>query len=435
MTVLELQKAMIGVGTSVLGLYLLKIVYTIFWAHKNTSLVKSILFCLFFVSAWFVIDPIQNYLVHFLCGWYLHLLYTWFYQANLKERLLLSLMDTLVTASLECAVGFILSHAFDKHFELLLRTNILFYLCGAISSKLMLFIIAKGLQFSIQRHLEGLSLKGILPILSFPVTSVITGFTIMQISPAISAEGMDLPVAIIFLLLTCSGFYFIYLTEKQARQEQTAQKLQYLEQQYTLQLDHCKELYEDQKTIRRLRHNMESKMLVLQGLLQIGDLNNALNRVNEFLGEITNAGNFVQTGNVALDSILSAKLSKAKRFGISFTYKISLPEIQINEMDLCTLLANALENALEACNRVGEPSQYIKLVIQANRSHLLIDTENTALDPGDCNTWKKDRINHGFGMESIKNIAEKYCGDVSWNYDHGVFYLSVLLKNDHSGQF
>lgn len=435
MTVLELQKAMIGVGTSVLGLYLLKIVYTIFWTRKNTSLIKNFLFCLFFVSAWFVIDPIQNYPIHFICCWGLHMLYSLFYQARLSERILISFIDTLITASMEYAVGFILSYAFDKHFELLLQTNVLFYLCGAVSAKLVLFIIAKGLQFSVQRHLEGLSLKGILPILSFPVTSAITGFTIMQMSPAISAEGMDLPVAIIFLLLTCSGFYFIYLTEKQARQEQTAQKLQYLEQQYTLQIDHCKELYEDQKTIRRLRHDMESKMLVLQGLLQVGDLKNALNRVNEFLGEITNAGNFVQTGNVALDSILSAKLSKAKRFGISFTYQISLPELQINEMDLCTLLANALENALEACNRVDESSKYIKLVIHANRSHLLIDTENTSLDPGDCHTWKNDRINHGYGMESIKNIAKKYSGDVFWDFNDGIFYLSVLLKNDHSGQF
>lgn len=430
MMTMEFQKALIGVGTSVFDLYLVSIIYGVSWKKQINSSALRAFFCLFFIAGWFFIDMIPYYSPHFFCGWGIYFLYSLFYQSNIRERLLLSCVYMFIVISIEYTVGFLLSSLLDVDFEIMLQTKIIFYLCGAVISKLILFIIAKGFEFFHKHKLDGLSLKGIFPLLAFPLTSIIIGLTIMEISPAINARKMEIPVAAVFLFLTFSNIYFISVMERQANQEKIRQRLLFLEEQHHIQLVHYQELYEKQKTIRKTQHNMKNTLLAIWGMVRAGENEKALEHITTVLGKIKINSTFIQTGFPALDAVLSAKTTEFSNLDIPFSYQISISVLNVDEVDLCILIANALDNALEACRRLHEKSKaYIKLDIHTCGAYLLAGVENSALKPVDCITWKADRENHGLGLKSMQKIAKKYNGNIFSTYNQGVFYFSCMLNN------
>lgn len=425
---MEIQKAIIGIGTSIFSLYLLNIFYNSFWENKSISIIYRILFYILFIGAWFKVEQITNNPLHFLSGWILYWLISLFFRARLREKLLLSCLWVVVSVFVEYTIGFILLCFYPIDFKKLIDTNIVFYLCGAVISKLILFMIVKWFQLFHQRHLSGVTLKGIFPIFSFPITSVITGLTIMKISPAISLENLEIPVAIIFSLLTCSSIYFIFVIENQARHETMKQRVLILEEQYRMQLKSYKKLYAEQKNIREIKHDLKNTLLVLSGMIKSGNTQEALIKISAIYGKVSINNYFVETNIAALDAVLSTKLAEASELGVCLTYQIFLPELLIDEMDFSILIANALDNALEACGRIIKSEKKINLNIHVNGIYILINTENPSLEPKG-KSWKKDQKNHGIGLENMENIAKQYDGNLSSRFKDGYFHLSIMLKN------
>lgn len=331
----------------------------------------------------------------------------------------------------EHAVGFLLSHLFNQNFSLLLETNLLFYLCRSIISKMLIFLIVRiACRLYWQRTLS-LSLSGILPTLLLPFSSVLLGFVFMKISPLISSKNLELITTTVFLLLITSQLYFVYVAEKQSEQERTKQLVFFLEAQNRTQFAHYQELYQGQQRIRKIRHDIKNILLALSGMIRAGDIEKALEQIAFVSGELDTASMFVQTGIPALDAVISAKLSQAKEKDISFYYQISLPPLKIDEIDFCVLMASALDNALESCCQITSPARkYIALKIHICGLYLLCTVENSCPSETEgFSTSKADRENHGFGLANMKKITEQYGGSLNLEIQNGIFKVSILLKN------
>ena len=141
----------------------------------------------------------------------------------------------------------------------------------------------------------------------------------------------------------------------------------------------------------------------------------------------------VKTGNSALDIILTDKSLLCGRNNITFTCVADGGRLGfIDDVDIYTLFGNALDNAIEAVLRLPDDMRVISLTTKENGDLFSVNLRNfyageVRFEGGLPVTTKSDRDYHGFGMKSIRNIVEKYGGDMSVSADGNVFSLNMLF--------
>ena len=140
--------------------------------------------------------------------------------------------------------------------------------------------------------------------------------------------------------------------------------------------------------------------------------------------------------NNAVDAVLNEKMLYAQKHGISTQFDVTpLENISISSMDICTILSNALDNAVEACVKIENvKDRYIDVKINESSEELIISVKNPSTEApkrraGMYISAKKDSINHGLGLKSIKRTVEKHKGDMLIKYDNGLFNLVVSLPH------
>ena len=142
-----------------------------------------------------------------------------------------------------------------------------------------------------------------------------------------------------------------------------------------------------------------------------------------------------QTGNEALDTILTEKGLVCEQRGISLTCTADGSALgRMAPADLYALFGNALDNAIEAAGALDDPSRRsITLSVRAVVGVAIMHVENyVAVAPrftadGLPETTKADRANHGFGTRSMRAIAERYGGTLTVGCENGVFRLDVMI--------
>ena len=141
----------------------------------------------------------------------------------------------------------------------------------------------------------------------------------------------------------------------------------------------------------------------------------------------------IRTGNEVLDIILTERSLYCEKEGIRLSCMADGQKLGfLSTGDLCALFGNAVENAIEAVSRVPDTdSRSISLQVRENRGMLVITVENSYLGDvtiadGLPKSSKDDEQNHGFGIRSIRNVAEKYGGQISVFADES-FHLTVLI--------
>ncbi|MDE5729169.1 MAG: GHKL domain-containing protein, partial [Clostridia bacterium] len=132
------------------------------------------------------------------------------------------------------------------------------------------------------------------------------------------------------------------------------------------------------------------------------------------------------TGNEILNTILMSKSMLCVQKGITFTCVADGNALNfISEVDICSLFGNALDNAIESFEESDIEARLIKLAVYKNNGLLIIRCENTfngqlKTRDGELLTTKRERQNHGYGVKSIKTVAEKYGGTVNYAVNDGI---------------
>ncbi|MCI8478738.1 MAG: GHKL domain-containing protein [Oscillospiraceae bacterium] len=166
------------------------------------------------------------------------------------------------------------------------------------------------------------------------------------------------------------------------------------------------------------RHDLNNHLLVLSGLIA-GEHYSAAAHYADRLYRRCGAVFPLSTGSPALDALLGEKLGAAQRAGIQVTCQVHLPDgLLVDELDLCALFANLIDNALTACQTVLGPRQ-LSLQTNAQARCLVLTVVNTA----DCT----QPIQAGTGLRTVQRIAEEYQGTVSLVQGEGHVQVSVLL--------
>ncbi len=162
-----------------------------------------------------------------------------------------------------------------------------------------------------------------------------------------------------------------------------------------------------------IKHHLNAVALYIKQR-KYQEAENYINSVTESINDLTIIN---YTPNPLINSILTEYKIKAKKLEIKVNYDIVVPEhINMEDTDICRLITNIFDNALEACTFFKYGDRFINFKIHRKGEFLFLSCENS------CNTskikysgdniisTKNDPQNHGYGLKIIKEIAEKYNG-------------------------
>ncbi|HCC02034.1 MAG TPA: hypothetical protein DEP60_04970 [Ruminococcaceae bacterium] len=222
---------------------------------------------------------------------------------------------------------------------------------------------------------------------------------------------------------------------KEYHKEQVAnQKLQgearMAEQKYS-------QMHQMYQTNAKIFHDFDNHLTAIDGLLMHGKVQEARKYIQSISCTSGIDDNRAFTGVAVADAILNEKVKQAKQHDISIKIDASLPPVQdscIFQSDLCIILANLLDNALEACGKVPDPLQrLIDVRIHTRNDFLIFRIANTVLENPlvgnqELKTSKKDSQFHGIGLQSVRSSVNKYNGSLLQTFQDGWFLSTAIVS-------
>ncbi len=227
------------------------------------------------------------------------------------------------------------------------------------------------------------------------------------------------------ILINILCFYItVNLNETHIREEQLMidKRRSEYNQQYA---ETVKEQYNQ---TRRLRHDLKQYAGTVLALLNDGKIDKAREIAEEQCESLSKIETVINTGNDFLNAILNSKLSLAKSNGIDVLCSVENNISGIEDIDLCSLIGNLLDNAIAAAEKCGGELRLIEVKILSVKSRLTVVVRNSiphsVLEENPkLKSTKQDNVNHGFGIKTIKYIAEKYNGKFDF-YEEGLTFVS-----------
>ncbi|MBY0115321.1 ATP-binding protein [Paenibacillus xylanexedens] len=201
------------------------------------------------------------------------------------------------------------------------------------------------------------------------------------------------------------------------------------------QMDHQDANYEKTvhgfKNIKSIIHDINQQFLYIDECIQRNELAAAGDHIKSTLNTIEGAYQRVNSGNLVIDALVTNTLAMGQANGIKIDTKIQLhsQHVQIDRYDLCVVLGNMLDNAIEASKKVRQAEdRYILIAIHSTSSALVIQIMNHVEQPiVDLKSDKPNPEYHGIGLTNISRMCEKYGGHMSIEHQHRKFNNMVVL--------
>lgn len=171
---------------------------------------------------------------------------------------------------------------------------------------------------------------------------------------------------------------------------------------------------------RAFRHDVKNHMLAVAGFLAEGNIDGAEKYLAEAEKIITETAGRFKTGNHLADIILSQKLSEAEKNGVKAFCDIKIPSCGISDTDLCVILANAVDNAVHACEKLEKNAEKFIEIRGRLQGNILLTEIKNSFDGG--------KFKKGVGLKNIETAVKKYCGNTKISCSENTFTLRIIMN-------
>ena len=237
-------------------------------------------------------------------------------------------------------------------------------------------------------------------------------------------EIIGLAAVAMLLLLVIIGFVIRAIMQRQYEKA----LIDYQNKILSQEMDEVRSIYMTMRGWRQDYHNHMQSVKAYLAKNNITEAKEYLNRLEEDLADIRL---LFDTGNLNVDAILNAKISLALENGIRCDYKAVIPkELSVSDIDLCVVIGNLIDNAVEACRTVKKEEQFLRLYIAPLKQQLYITVTNATSEVVrklDEEYISKKRGDHGHGLKRINNVVKKYDGYINRKNEPGVFVTEIML--------
>lgn len=280
--------------------------------------------------------------------------------------------------------------------------------------------------------------------LSLLSNSILTLILIMLIflsglaaSLSVSTEHLNIKMLSIqvftVVLVVLSLITIIVLLINSISKKHFEQNAELLEEKMRSQLKYYIMLDEKDTEMRKFRHDFRKHMMCVISMLEEGSFSDAENYIRKLTNKFNETVPSYKTGNYIADSILSDKAQECKDKGIIFKFTGVIPEKNLNPLELCTILSNSLDNAIEACTKISGMPTKIRMASDFKNNYWYVKIANTSssdikIRNNNVLTTKSDPLNHGFGLQNIKDVVNKHKGEFKIAQIDGDFILEITMN-------
>ena len=314
----------------------------------------------------------------------------------------------------------------------------LFSFNDTISSAIIM-ILYLPMWFIIYKYLRPLFLymikstnKGWLEFSILPLSYYALIFFVLIFNSNNDKEIYKLIIILIGLVMTLGSYVIILRFFKQTNEQLILENNHnLLRTQISASQAHVAALKESQEKTFIYRHDMRHHLSLINSYLVENNKDAARKYISEIENLIENSIVKNYCSNYSVNLILSSYLEKAKQNNITIETEMNLPEIEtIDNMDLCIVFANAIENAINACMLIPYPDpRTLKIISKIRNGQLFIEISNTYIKPV---IFEDDipvnmKAGHGIGTKSIVAIMEKYHGIYFFKAEKNLFTLRIVI--------
>lgn len=417
-----LCKAFIAILDILLLDFYLKNVYSNIYQYKFQK-IKFITYIIVFICTFFIKNFVTYVIVHLTITLFIIIIFS-FYHINKIDLIQKILSYFIILVFSYIIISFLLSWLFNtRMFTFHSYDSIIYSLLNNILSYYIAYIVI--LTFYHEKlDIKFFKIISVLIFLYFTLTFIVDNpvlFLIVSIG-----RTYIFTVVISIIALICFDRMQTKYEKDKHLQESIIQNLE-KEKEFNQQRE------QQQKEIRKINHNLNNILIILQSHLEKEEYEEAKNYIEQNLKTHVKAYQaLTHTGIAAIDGALNAHIQSIKEKGIQYDENISkiLHLGSIVPGDLALIISLALDNAKEACENI-DGEKHISLKLQSKQTHVILYIENSIPEgshPTFHKTSKKDKIAHGFGVSSIKEIAERYHGEAKYEVKHDQVILRVVLQ-------
>lgn len=229
---------------------------------------------------------------------------------------------------------------------------------------------------------------------------------------------------VIFEIYTKLNEIFIYEKERTVY----AQQFDIISKSTAAQKKMMQEFHEE-------KHNLINKLIVLKSAMENSDKEMVIRNLDQIINSSHASENISNSGNSTVDALINFKYAIAKEYDIDFKLKIFIPEeLPVEQCDIGIVLGNAIDNAIDAAKEWKDNQKCIEILMGVKKEAWVMIIKNPYQHDlrkdrnGNFLSTKKEKQRHGFGLNSIKKIAEKYQGEMIAETANHIFSLTVVMN-------
>jgi hypothetical protein len=239
---------------------------------------------------------------------------------------------------------------------------------------------------------------------------------------------------IIYVVVMIAAAIMEYeLTSYQIEKKISDEKIAYYQNERTKRLREQLSIYESNElTIRKYRHDIRHHNRVLSSFINNGEYEKAAEYLREFDSMLEQVTTVSFCDNKIVNELLTIYASRCQKLGFKLRAKASVPErFAMEETELTSLLANALENALESQDKAPKEKRFISVDISYDGRKLRLLTKNYCPEKITFNSEglpaSTKLVQSGIGTQQIRSIAQKYSGIASFTLEGDVFVVKAVM--------
>jgi len=239
-------------------------------------------------------------------------------------------------------------------------------------------------------------------------------------------------IILISFLLLLSSISLLIIIYKILKNNKLQLEHELIRKKVNLEYSYYMKIENNQEKVKQLYHDMKNHMICISNLNNPNELEKYIENINIELRGMDNSFN---TGNRIIDIIMSEKKAICIEKDVKFESFLDFSKLDFIDMtDMCIIFSNALDNAIQACDRISDLSilKYISVKVTYVNSFCIINIENSKVNDivkknNVVVTDKKDKFMHGIGITNIKNTVKKYDGEISINSNDNKFTLTMMI--------
>jgi sensor histidine kinase YesM len=243
----------------------------------------------------------------------------------------------------------------------------------------------------------------------------------------------DIIIILVSLILLLISIFVIYFFEYIAKANKLENDLKLIGQQTQMQYNYYNQLEVKYEQSQKIMHDVNNHMKIIEQLYKSNNNDEGLAYTQIMFCKIKELGMTFRCQSKILTIIINDKMQLCRLKGIEFKCETEDMDLSfIDNIDITTLFANLLDNAIEACLQIAKGEKWIDLKLYSFNEMIVIDIINTTdkIPIKNNNKIRSSKKNHtGVGLSNIESIVNKYEGDLDIEILQNQFRVSIMVQS------